>query len=53
MALPLDDTSSLHITASIGVAIASADDTLNSLLQRADQAMYRAKAQGRNCVVSA
>lgn len=53
MALPLNDASSLQITASIGVAIASADDTLNSLLQRADQAMYRAKALGRNCVVSA
>lgn len=39
------------ITASLGVATSQADDVdLHSLLNRADQAMYRAKAQGRNRV---
>ncbi len=40
-----------EMTASFGVALASADDTdPDALLQRADQAMYRAKAAGRNRV---
>ena len=37
------------VSASIGVAVgAGADDTLEDLLRRADLAMYRAKARGRN-----
>jgi diguanylate cyclase (GGDEF)-like protein len=40
-----------EITASIGIAIAShPDDTADSILRRADDAMYLAKAQGRNQV---
>jgi diguanylate cyclase (GGDEF)-like protein len=42
------------ISLSIGVAAAKPDETSpGSLLGRADGAMYRAKAQGRNCVVAA
>lgn len=41
------------VTVSIGVAVASARDTLESLLDRADGALYRAKRQGRNRVVEA
>lgn len=43
-----------HISASLGVAEADLDnDTLQTLLQRADEAMYRAKTSGRNRVVTA
>ncbi|WP_027468659.1 GGDEF domain-containing protein [Deefgea rivuli] len=38
------------LTISIGVAQAQAADSLNSLIQRADQALYRAKSLGRNRV---
>ena len=38
---------SLQVGASIGVALAQPDDTLASLLERADQAMYDAKQAGR------
>ncbi|MBS7349893.1 MAG: diguanylate cyclase, partial [Comamonas sp.] len=38
-------------TASIGVALfCGRDETLDSLMQRADQAMYQAKENGRNRV---
>ena len=46
--------SHLTVTASLGVAsLASADDTLEDLLKRADRALYRAKREGRNRVVPA
>ena len=43
----------LPVTASFGVASVKAEDrpTFDSLLRRADERLYRAKAQGRNCVV--
>jgi PleD family two-component response regulator len=33
------------------LALRHEGDDVQSLLKRADQAMYRAKAAGRNCVV--
>jgi diguanylate cyclase (GGDEF)-like protein len=38
------------LTMSIGVAERRPEDTLSSLLQRADTALYAAKREGRNCV---
>jgi diguanylate cyclase (GGDEF)-like protein len=44
----------LHVTASIGLAELQPSDTdMAALLRRADNAMYRAKRNGRNCVVDA
>jgi diguanylate cyclase len=37
-----------QVTLSVGVAVAKPDDTLESLLERADAAMYTAKRAGRN-----
>lgn len=39
-----------HVTASFGLAQSHAEDTVASLLQRADESLYRAKAGGRNRV---
>lgn len=41
-----------HITASLGVAEHEPGDTRKSLVKRADEALYAAKAAGRNCVRS-
>jgi diguanylate cyclase (GGDEF)-like protein len=38
------------MSASIGLATATADDTASAVLRRADAAMYRAKASGKACV---
>lgn len=43
-------TKSLKVTASFGVALYRVDMTAETLLQQADQALYRAKALGRNRV---
>jgi diguanylate cyclase (GGDEF)-like protein len=40
----------IRISASLGVAQMSADDTLESLINKADFALYRAKLAGRDCV---
>jgi two-component system, cell cycle response regulator len=40
------------ITISIGVAVARSGDTVDTLLQRADDALYQAKNAGRNRVVA-
>ncbi|MGL5680730.1 MAG: GGDEF domain-containing protein, partial [Plesiomonas sp.] len=40
------------VTVSIGIIANHAAESLSSALNRADQAMYRAKQQGRNQVVS-
>lgn len=49
-AVVLDDGSSLRLTASFGVATLEENDTIDSLLQRADKALYAAKKNGRNRV---
>lgn len=40
----------IDVTASIGVSEATGDDTPESLVKRADEALYAAKQSGRNCV---
>lgn len=42
----------MPVTISVGVSSRTDDDQLASLMSRADAAMYRAKAKGRNCVVA-
>ncbi|HEX8570788.1 MAG TPA: PleD family two-component system response regulator [Caulobacteraceae bacterium] len=42
----------LNVTISIGVAVAGPQDGADSLLKRADEAVYRAKAEGRNRVIA-
>ena len=45
--------STLHVTLSIGLAIYPSDGKLlEELIDKADWALYRAKSQGRNCVVA-
>ena len=43
----------LRVTVSAGVALLEANEMSDSLLARADGALYRAKAQGRNRIASA
>jgi diguanylate cyclase len=43
----------LSVTFSAGLSTCADDDTLDACIERADQAMYRAKTQGRNCSVLA
>lgn len=44
---------SLNVTLSLGITEARGDDTVDTLIQRADAALYQAKAAGRNCVRAA
>ena len=39
-----------QVTISIGVAVPTAGETLEQVIERADQALYQAKHAGRNCV---
>jgi diguanylate cyclase (GGDEF)-like protein/PAS domain S-box-containing protein len=41
---------SLHVSISIGATRVRESDTMESLLKRADELMYRSKSRGRNCV---
>lgn len=49
-ALPVTDLLDIHLTASIGVATRQAGEDFAALVTRADQALYRAKNEGRDRV---
>ncbi|MBW1659528.1 MAG: diguanylate cyclase [Deltaproteobacteria bacterium] len=40
----------VKVTISIGATMIRPDDTVNSLVERADSLMYKSKAKGKNCV---
>jgi diguanylate cyclase (GGDEF)-like protein len=52
LSIPLDDDRHASVTISIGGAIANPNNAVDAhqLLHQADQALYRAKHDGRNCV---
>ena len=43
----------LRVTISAGIATLCPDETSDTLLARADHALYAAKAKGRNCITNA
>lgn len=47
-AMPVSETLALRVTASLGIAARHSGEALASLTDRADQALYRAKNEGRN-----
>lgn len=50
--IPLPGFHHVNVSASFGVAVLNPNEneSLESLIQRADEALYRAKAEGKNCV---
>lgn len=42
----------LHVTMSIGITVVQEEDTMASIISRADQYMYRAKNMGRNTIIT-
>jgi len=48
--LPISNDN-IDVTISVGGSIARENDTMESLVRRADELMYRCKQSGRNCVV--
>ena len=48
--IPLDEKESIHLTVSIGITTIL-PDTLDEMINRSDEALYKAKQNGRNQVV--
>jgi diguanylate cyclase (GGDEF)-like protein/PAS domain S-box-containing protein len=47
----LSEQGAINVTISIGSTVSVMDDTVETLVKRADKLMYDAKLSGRNCVV--
>jgi len=47
----LDSGEVINLTVSVGASESRYDDDVSSIYRRADQALYKAKREGRNCVV--
>ncbi len=48
--VPSSGDGRVRVTVSIGATIARPDDTMATLVKRADDLMYKSKTAGRNCV---
>jgi diguanylate cyclase (GGDEF)-like protein/PAS domain S-box-containing protein len=46
----IHENEKLYVTISIGATLVNENDTLNSLIKRADTFLYKSKAAGRNCL---
>ncbi len=46
----IHENAKLFVTISIGATLINENDTIDSLIKRADTLMYRSKAAGRNCL---
>jgi diguanylate cyclase (GGDEF)-like protein len=53
MPIKLDDGRSISVTASFGLVTSTPNSTIDTLMEQADKALYRAKNGGRNRIVSA
>jgi diguanylate cyclase len=50
LAIKIEEDTVIHVTASFGLVTLDIDTPVEVSIKRADKAMYRAKASGRNCV---
>lgn len=48
--LPVSEALALQVSASLGIAARRGPETLSTLIERADRALYRAKNDGRGCI---
>ncbi|MDO8283250.1 MAG: GGDEF domain-containing protein [Thermodesulfovibrionia bacterium] len=46
----MHENEKLHVTISIGATLVNENDTIDSLIKRADSFLYESKAAGRNCL---
>lgn len=46
----IHENEKLHVTISIGATLVNKNDTIDSLIKRADTLLYKSKAAGRNCL---
>ena len=47
----IHENEKLYVTISIGATLANENDTIHTLIKRADTLMYKSKAAGRNCLI--